>query len=161
MKIIYALGVESTTATEVSNDVTHYSYYEHYYESMKEAHKALYYYQYVLNRNAFLDEIEIEESFDNKIPSKMYVEAKFNYRNNSCRYDHISLSIYPKVFSTPKSAYENQEVKVLKSDRCGVHSSNVTMFFIINTIEGESREELENRCKEKVKDIYESYVKGE
>jgi hypothetical protein len=35
------------------------------------------------------------------------------------------------------------------------------MFFIINTIEGESREEFENRCKEKVKDIYESYVKGE
>lgn len=158
MKIIYALGVNGI----VDDNGQNFSYYEHYYDNKIEANKALYYYQYVLNRkNAFLDEIEIEDSFDNEIPSKMYVEARFNYRNTKCRYDHINLNIHPKVFSIPKEMFEKEEIKVLKSDRCGVRSSNVSVYFIIKTDDTETREDLENRCIERVKELYDHYLKGD
>lgn len=152
MKIIYCLG-----RIEDGHPV-----YTHFYDNKAEAEKALWYLKYVNDeQKAFIEEQEIEEQCVFTIPDSLFVKAKFNYRNNKCRYDHIGLSIYPKIYNDPGEYYLTNKVEVFKSDRCGIRSNSVTVYFMIDTKDGETREELETRCREKVREIYEAHTKGE
>ena len=151
MKIIYGLG-----RVEEGHPV-----YTHFYDNKAEAEKALWYLKYVNDdQSAFIEEQEIEEECALKVPDSLFVKARFNYRNNKCRYDHITLSIYPKVYSDPGEYYLTNKVDVVKSDRCGIRSNSVTVYFMIDTVENEERKDLESRCKDKTKEIYEEYIKG-
>lgn len=146
-KVIYAVGISENG---VRSNIR-------FYDTKEEAEKTLHYYLYAANLNAFIDECELESKSDKEIPDELFVEANFNYRTSRCKYDHIGISTYQRIYSFSEEDFKSEKVHETKSDRCGVRSTSVCVKFIIDT-RNESREELEDRCKEKTKEIYERYL---